>query len=152
MEGIRRYVQERQELILAATLVIVFISIACAVGVVVFLADRHSLLALLGILLMPAALAGSFCVLAYVFFSWIEGRALARELRHRHGPPPGASALWLAKKMGMDMGPVPRVPWFLAALFVFVPLTLLAGAWLGAALTVIFLGSLMPVVYAKFDP
>lgn len=64
VEGIRLYVQERQGPVLAAILVIVFISIACAVGVVVFLADRHSLLALLGILLLPVALAGSFFVLA----------------------------------------------------------------------------------------
>jgi hypothetical protein len=151
VEGIRLYVQERQAMVVAATLVIVLISIACAIGVVVFLADRHSLLALLGILLLPVALAGSFLVLAYVFFSWIEGRALARELGHRHRPPPGASAVWLSKKIGLDMGPFPQVPWFLAALVLFVPLALLAAAWLSAALTVIFLGILMPIVYAKFD-
>ena len=151
VEGLRLYVQERQALVVAATLIIVLMSFACAVGVVVFLADRHSLLALLGILLLPVALAGSFFVLAYVFFSWIEGRALARELGHRHRPPPGASALWLSKKFGLDMGPFPPVPWFLAALFLFVPLALLAAAWLSAALVVILLGILVPVVYAKFD-
>ena len=151
VEGIQLYVQERKGLVVAATFVIVFISIACAVGVVVFLADRHSLLALLGILLMPVALAGSFFVLAYVFFSWIEGRALARELGHRHGPPAGASALWLSKRIGLDLGPLPQVPWFLAALVVFAPLVLLAAAWLSAALTVILVGILMPVFYAKFD-
>lgn len=151
VEGIRLYVQERQGRVVAATLVIVLISIACGVGVVVFLGDRHSLLALLGILLLPVALVGSFFVLAYVFFSWIEGRALARELGHRHRPPPGASALWLSKKFGLDMGPFPPVPWFLAALVLFVPLALLAAAWLSAALVVILLGILMPVLYAKFD-
>ncbi len=151
VEGIRLYVQERLAMVVAATLVIVLISIACAVGVVVFLADRHSLLALLGILLLPVALAGSFFVLAYVFFSWIEGRALVRELGHRHRPPPGASALWISKKFGLDMGPFPPVPWFLAALVLFVPLALLAAAWLNAALVVILLGILMPVLYAKFD-
>ena len=151
VEGIRLYVRERQALVVAATLVIVFMSIACAVGVVVFLADRHSLLALLGILLLPVALAGSFFVLAYVFFSWVEGRVLARELRHRHRPPPGASALWLSKKFGLDMSPFPPVPWLLAVLVLFVPLALLATAWLSAAVTVILLGILMPVLYAKFD-
>ena len=151
VDSIRLYVHERQARVVAATLVIVLMSIACAVGVVVFLADRHSLLALLGILLLPVMLAGSFFVLAYVFFSWIEGRALARELGHRHRPPRGASALWLAKKIGLDMSPFPPVPWFLAMLVLFVPLALLAAAWLSAALTVILLGILMPVVYAKFD-
>lgn len=151
VDGIRLYVHERQALVIAATLVIVLMSIACSVGVVVFLADRNSLLALLGILLLPVVLAGSFFVLAYVFFSWIEGRALARELRHRHRRPRGASALWLSQNIGLDMGPFPPVPWFLAVLVVFVPLALLAEAWLSAALTVILLGIVMPVVYAKFD-
>jgi hypothetical protein len=151
VEGIRFYVHERQTLVVAATLVIVLMSIACAVGVVVFLADRNSLLALLGILLLPVVLAGSFFVLAYVFFSWIEGRALARELGHRHRPPPGALALWLSRKLGLDMSPFPPVPWLLAVLVLFVPLALLATAWLSAALTVILLGVLVPVLYAKFD-
>lgn len=151
VDGIRLYVHERQALVIGTTLVIVLMSIACAVGVVVFLADRNSLLALLGILLLPVVLAGSFFVLAYVFFSWIEGRALARELRHRHRPPPGAIALWLSKKFGLDMSPFPPVPWFLAGIFLVVPLALLAAAWLSAALAVILLGIVMPVVYAKFD-
>lgn len=151
VEGIRHYVYERQVLVVAATLVIVLMSIACAVGVVVFLADLHTLLALLGILLLPIALAGSFCVMAYVFFSWIEGRALARELRYRHRPRPGAAASWLSRKFGLVMGPFPQVPWFLAAFVVFLPLALLAAVWLSAALTVILLGILMPVVYAKLD-
>ena len=49
------------------------------------------------------------------------------------------------------MGPFPPVPWILAALVLFVPLALLAAAWLSAALSVILLGILMPVLYAKFD-
>jgi hypothetical protein len=152
VEGIRLYVHERQTMVVAATLVMVFISFACAIGVVVFLADRHSLLALLGILLLPVALVGSFLVLAYVFFSWIEGRALARELGHRHQPAPGVAGLWLSKKFGLNMGQLPPVPWFLAALVLFVPLAMLAVTWSSAALVVIFLGILMPIVYAKLDP
>ena len=151
VEGIRLYVQERLGMVMVATFAMILISIACAVGVVVFLADRHPLLALLGILMLPVALAGSFFVMAYVFFSWIEGRALARELGHRHRSPPGPTALWFSKKFGLDMGPFPPVPWILAALVLFVPLALLAAAWLSAALSVILLGILMPVLYAKFD-
>jgi hypothetical protein len=151
VEGVRLYVQERQGPVIAAALVIVFISIACAVGVVVFLADRHSLLALLGILLLPVALGGSFSVMAFVFLSWIEGRALARELGHSHRPKHAVPAASLSRKIGLYMGPVPPVPWLLALIFLFVPLALLAAAWLSVALTVILLGILMPVAYAKFD-
>lgn len=151
VDGIRLYVQERQGPLVAATAVIVFMSIACAVGMVVFLADRHSLLALLGILLLPVALAGSSFVLAYVFFSWIEGRALALELGHRHRPQHGAPAAWIRKKFGLDMGTFPPVPWLLAGLFLLAPLAMLAVAWPGAAATVILLGILLPLLYAKLD-
>ena len=152
VEGIRLYVRDRMGRVVLATLVLAFISIACAVGVVAFLADRHSLLTLLGILLLPISLVASFLVLAYVFFSWIEGRALARQLGHRHRPRPGEFALWLSKKYGLDMGPAPPVPWLLATIALFGPLALLATAWWSAALVAIALGIAMPFVYAKFDP
>jgi hypothetical protein len=142
VEGIRFYVQERLALVLAASLVI---------GVIVVLANMHSLLALVGILLMPFALAGSFFVMAYVFFSWIEGRALVRELGNRHRRAPGAAAVWLSNKFGLDMGPRPPVPWFLAVCVLLAPLALLAAVWLSAAVVVILLGILMPVLYAKLD-
>ena len=151
VEGIRLYVNERMRLVVAAAFVIVLISFACAVGVVVFLADRHTLLALLGILLLPVTLAGSLFVQGYVFLSWIEGRALARALGQRHRSAPGAAARWLAKKFGLDMGPFPPVPWVLSAIFLVGPFALLAASWPSAALVVIFLGIVMPVVYAKFD-
>ena len=151
VEGIRFYVQERLALVLAASLVIGLISVACAIGVIVVLANMHSLLALVGILLMPFALAGSFFVMAYVFFSWIEGRALVRELGNRHRRAPGAAAVWLSNKFGLDMGPRPPVPWSLAVCVLFVPLALLAAVWLSAAVVVILLGILMPVLYAKLD-
>jgi hypothetical protein len=151
VDGIQLYVNARGRLVLPAIVLMVLISIACAIGVVVFLADRHAWLALLGILLLPAALVGSLFVQAYVFFSWIEGRALARELGCRHQRAPGPAARWLSTRLGLDMGPYPPVPWLLAVLFLIVPLALLAMTWLTLALVVIFLGIALPVAYAKFD-
>jgi len=151
VDGFRFYVHERMTLLLPAVLAIALISIACAIGVVVFLADHHSLLALVGILLLPVVLAGSFLVQAYVFFSWIEGRALALELRMRHRPAPGPSAKWLMRKFGLDMGPFPPVPWLLAALFVVVPLALLSATWLSFAILAIFIGAVTPITYAKLE-
>jgi hypothetical protein len=152
VDGIRAYVNERMRLVLPALLVMVFVSIACAIGVVVFLADRHTLLTLLGILLLPAMLAGSLFVQVYVFFSWIEGRALARELGHRHQPAPGALARWLSIRFGLDMRPQPPVPWALTIVFLVMPLSLLALTWPSFALLVCLLGLLLPLAYAKFDP
>jgi hypothetical protein len=152
VDSIRGYVNERARLVLPALAGMAFISIACAIGVVVFLADRHTLLTLLGILLLPVVLVGSLFVQAYAFFSWIEGRALARELGRRHQPAPGAAARWLSRKFGLNMGPCPALPWALAMLFLILPVSLLAMTWLSFALLVILLGILLPVAYAKFDP
>jgi hypothetical protein len=152
VDSIRNYVNERARLVLPAALVTAFISIACAIGVVVFLADRHTLLTLLGILLLPVTLAGSLFVQVYVLFSWLEGRALARELAHRHQPVPGVAALWLSRKFGVNMGPFPPVPWGLATVFLIIPLSLLAVTWPSFALVVILLGIVLPVAYAKLDP
>lgn len=55
------------------------------------------------------------------------------------------------KKFGLDLGPFPPVPWLLAVLFLLVPLAMLAAAWLSAAVAVILLGILLPLLYAKFD-
>jgi glucan phosphoethanolaminetransferase (alkaline phosphatase superfamily) len=149
--GIRYYVHERKRLVLGAILLMVLIAIACAIGVVLFLADRHSLLTLLGILLLPVVLVGSFLVQAYVFFSWIEGRALERDLGHRHRPAPGAIATWLSRNLTLDMGPFPPVPWVLAVIFLVLPLAFLAATWLSFALVVVSLCIVMPVVYARVE-
>ena len=150
VDGFRLHVFERRKWVSAALLVMALIGIACAIGVVVFPADHHALLALIGILLLPVALVGSFAVQAYVFFSWLEGRALASALGNRHRAAPGATALWLSRKFGLDMGPFPKVPWVLAAIFLFLPLGLLAASWPSVAAVVILFGIVTPVAFAKF--
>lgn len=151
VESLGRYVQDRAQLVIAATAVMVLIGIGCAMSVVVYLADFHPLLTLVGILLLPVVLIGSLFVQAYVFFSWIEGRALARELGPRHRKAPGATAGRFAAKFGLDFGPRPPVPWVLAAIFLLAPFGLLLLSSPGIALVVLLLGVLLPVVYAKVD-
>jgi hypothetical protein len=151
VESLQLYVQDRKRLLVPATFVLFLIGVGCAISVVVYLADFHALLALLAILLLPIVLIGSLFVLAYVFFSWIEGRALARELGPRHRAAPGAAARWLSDKFGIDIGPAPQVPWVLAAIFLLAPLGLLAASSWAYALAVLLLGVLMPLAYAKFD-
>ena len=150
VDSLGRYVQERAQLLIAAVAAMVLIGIGCALSVVVYLADFHPLLTLLGIVLLPVVLIGSLFVQAYVFFSWIEGRALARELGQRHRRTPGATAALLAK-FNLDMGPIPPVPWALSVIFLLAPFCLLVVSSPGIALIVILLGVLMPVVYAKVD-
>lgn len=151
VEGLGRYVQDRTQVLIGAVAAMVLIGIGCAMSVVVYLADFHPLLTLLGIVLLPVVLIGSLFVQAYVFFSWIEGRALARELGQRHRQARGAAAALLSKKFNLDMGPIPPVPWVLAVIFLLAPFCLLVVSSPALAAMVAVLGVLMPVVYAKID-
>jgi len=146
--------------IIAALLLVV----ALVVFLAAYLAERKELLATAtyraGPFLLPEikyfmplmlAWAVSLFVLFFVFFSWIEGRALAQALGHRAGPPPGPIARWLRKKLRADLGAMPPVPWLPAALLVFLPFALLlAGAPL-AGIAMLLIAVAMPIVYARLD-
>jgi hypothetical protein len=137
-EGFREYLRRRAAFVVPAIALFVMVSIACAAAIVIFLAERHALLALPGMVLAPFVLVGSFFVEAFVFFSWLEGRALAQALGRR-------------SKQDLDFGQLPRVPWVLAALFLVLPLFVLVSVSATAALVLILLAVLIIVAIAKFD-
>jgi hypothetical protein len=137
-EGFREYVRRRAAFVVPAVALFVLISIACAAAMVIFLAERHAMLALPGMVLAPFVLVGSFFVEALVFFSWLEGRALAQALGRRG-------------KKTFDFGQLPRVPWVLAALFLVLPLLVLGAVSATAALVLILLAVLITVAIARFD-
>lgn len=136
--GFRQYVARRLMFVVPAGVLSLLVSIACAAGTVIFLAEVSSLLALPGLLLAPFVLIGSFFVQIYVFFAWLEGRALARALRR-------------TRKSRFDFGELPPVPWLFATIFLAVPLALLATVSGKAALVLIVLVVLTPVLIARFD-
>ncbi len=137
-EGFRLYLRRRFLLVAPALALLALISIACAAATVIFLADRHPLLALPALLLAPFVLAGSLFVQAYVFFSWLESRALAQALGRR-------------KNARFDFGQLPRVPWGLAAVFLVVPLAIVGAISTPTVLVLILLVILVTVLFAKFD-
>jgi hypothetical protein len=137
-EGFRAYLRRRFTLVAPALALFALISIACAAATVIFLADRHPLLALPALVLAPFVLAGSMFVQAYVFFSWLESRALAQALGRR-------------KSSALDFGQIPRVPWGLAAVFLVVPLAILGAISTPTVLVLILLVVLVTVLFAKFD-
>jgi hypothetical protein len=137
-EGFRAYARRRAAFIVPALALFVLVSMACGAATVIFLAEYHPMLALPGMALAPFILAGSFFVQAFVFFSWLEGRALAQ-------------ALGRGGKSALDFGQIPRVPWVLAALFFVLPLLVLAAVSATAALVLILLGVLIIVAIARFD-
>jgi hypothetical protein len=137
-QGFRHYVSTRMPLVIPTGLLFLLISIACAAATVIFLAERHPMLALPGLLLAPLVLVGSLFVQVYVFGSWLENRALARALGHR-------------KNAGIDLGELPPVPWTVAAIFLLAPLALLAVVSAKAALVLIVLAVLIPVLFDRID-
>ena len=138
-QGFRQYLQRRAAFVVPMVALFVLVSVACTAATVIFLADRHALLALPGMMLAPFVLIGSLFVEAFVFFSWLEGRALAQALGRR-------------SKRDFDFGQMPQnVPWVLAALFLVLPLFILASVSFTAALVLILLAVGIVMAIARFD-
>src|SRR5207248_3305174 len=98
------YVSHRKHLVIPALLLILAIALSSTVASVVFAAGTRPLFVLLALILAPVILLGSVFVQAYVFFAWLEGRALARVLAHRPRPARGKVATWVARKLHADLG------------------------------------------------
>ena len=151
VEPFNVYVHERVPGILAALLVMFLISIGCVMGIVTLLPDMHWVFVLPMLFVLPFVLAGSMLTEVYIFFSWIEGRSMEKALGSRYKAARGAIGTWFKRNLRVDLGPFPPVPWFLAALFVLLPLLLLANTWFPAAAAFAALGILMPLIYAFLD-
>lgn len=149
-QGFQAYVLRRIWLVVPIGLLMILTSIGCAAATVLYLGGTRPLLVLLAILLVPFVLVGSLFVQAYVFFSWLESRALAQAL-HRSARPRGPVARWLMQKLGVDMGALPPVPWVLAAIFLLLPLAMLVMLAPKLGLALILLQILAPIVYARLD-
>lgn len=151
LEPFQDYIAANLRLIAPACVLILAAAIACALTPIMLLVGARPGAALAGLLLAPVALAGSLFVLVLVFFSWLEERALAKSLGHRTTGAPGKVARWLRKKLRADLGRAPRIPWLLAALFVLLPLALLAGQAPLVTLVLILALVAAPILYARFE-
>lgn len=143
----RSYVRQRLLLIVPLALLAVAASIACTAASVLYIAGTRSFLLLLAFFLIPVVLFGSLFVQSYVLLGWLEGRALIKAYPRHKRRPPGS----IQRRLGVDMGEAPPVPWLLAAVLLGVPLLLfflLAPAY---ALALIALLIVAPVVYARLD-
>jgi hypothetical protein len=147
--GFRAYVLERLALVVPIGVLMALTSIGCAAATVLYLGGTRPLLVLLAILLVPFVLLGSLFVQAYVFFSWLESRALAQALRRK--APRGPVSAWMFRKLGADMGSLPPVPWVLAVIFLLLPLAMLVAVAPKFGLGLVVLLVLAPIVFARFD-
>jgi hypothetical protein len=150
-DAFRLYVAARMHLVIPAVVAFLLVSIACTAATVVFLVGSRSWLMLPSLVLAPLILIGSLFVQVYVFFSWLELRALARALGHAAKPAAGTLPAWLPKIPVLNSGNMPPVPWGLAAIFLFAPLVILAKlSWL-AALALVVLAAVAPVLCWRLD-
>ena len=143
-DAFRRYVDDRAPLVVAVAVVFLMFSLATTAGAVVSIGGTHSLLVLLMLVLAPFLLAGTFFVLIFVFFSWLETRSLSLMLAKVKKPAPEAG-------MRDIVAALPRIPWVLAALFVLLPLVLLAQLSPAAAILMVFLAAAAPVGYILIE-
>ena len=125
-DAFRHYVEERRPLVFAALVIFSTISLATTSGMVVYIGGTNAMVVLLCLLLAPFVLIGGVLVQGYIFFSWLERRAL------------GSSR-------PLD------VPWTLAFLFVALPFFVLALLSLKLACTLLAVALLTPVAYAMID-
>jgi hypothetical protein len=148
---LKRYLESRRQPLIAAALLCLLISVSCTAAMVVFLAGTKPLLVLMALILAPFVLLGSLFVQAYVFFAWLESRALSHASTHPYKAAPGTPAYWLRKKLKIDLGQAPPVPWALAGIFVFAPLAVLAfvAPKLAAALIVLAIAGVL--LYSRLD-
>ena len=131
----RTYLEQRAWLVAPAAVLIVIASLACALGLVLFVGGTRPLLVLLSLVLAPFVLAASLLVQAYVFVSWLETRALAQALGHRR---PRRRHL-------------PVVQWLLVALFVVAPLAMLCSVAPTIGFMLVALLVAAPFAYARLD-
>lgn len=150
-EMFRHHVTKRMHLVLPAVVLFLAISVACTAATIVFVAGGRSAYVLLAIVFSPFILIGSLFVQLHVFFSWLEGRALARAYPHSKTPAHGPLAAWLAKKLKADLGAAPRIPWGFVAVFLAVPLALLFMVSAKFALALVAAGILLPILYSRLD-
>lgn len=143
-DAFRRYVDDRAPLVISVSVVFLMFSLATTAGTVVSIGGTRSLLVLLMLVLAPFLLAGTFLTLMFVFFSWLENRSLTLSLARVKKPARRADVRAV-------LAALPRVPWLPAALFVGVPLALLASLSPGAAAVMVLLGIAAPATYAFLD-
>ena len=148
--GFRAYIKARINLVLLAAALILLGAIACTAGAVVSLAGARAFLMLFVLLLAPFMLVGNLLVQAFLFFGWLENRAIAQGLKHGLGRE-GPVRRWLRKNLGAEIGTFPPVPWVFAAVFLVLPLLLTAAVAPKVAAGLVAAYAVAIVLFARID-
>jgi hypothetical protein len=141
--GFRKYVKERLPLVVPALAVFLVYSLAVTAGSVITLGGTRSILVLVGLLTAPLVLLGTLFVQVFVFFSWLEERAL-----HPHWTQTLQQSLSGLRKVLAAFSPVMHGA---GAAILLLPLLLLAAIslWIALLMLALVVGTL--VAYAALD-
>jgi hypothetical protein len=148
--GFKVYLRDRMNLVYVMVALFVVVAVVCTAGTVVALAGARAFLMLFALILAPFILIGNLFVQSYVFFGWLENRALAEGLKHqieREGPV----KRWLRKHLRAQMGKFPPVPWILATVFLLLPLLATASVFPKVAIGLAAAYVLAVILFARID-
>ena len=148
--GFKTYLKDRMNLVYVMGALIVLTAVALTAGTIVSLAGARAYLMLFVLLLAPVVLIGSLFVQSFVFFGWLENRALAKGLGHRLEPE-GPVKRWLRKQLHAEMGKFPPMPWLLVAAFLALPLLMTAAVVPTVAAVLVAVYAAAVVLFARFD-
>ena len=143
----RYYVEERMPLVLVAMIVFFVYSLATTAATIVFIGGTHGFLTLLAMVAAPFLLIGSLVVLLFVFFSWLETRAMGKALRR---PAVDLRRIRSLAALRSTAEHLP-VPWAFAAVFLLLPfvVTLLLSAKTAVALVIG--AAIVPALFSILD-
>ncbi|HYL91076.1 MAG TPA: hypothetical protein VEU32_20160 [Burkholderiales bacterium] len=128
-DAFRNHVQGRMNLIVPVLVLCALISLGLSLGILAIM-DHGGVRAFLAVIALPIVLIGSALLQIYLFFSWLELRALRPLLKH---------------------GAVPPIPWIPVGVLLVLPLLLLAIASPKIAALVVLLAVAVPVAYVQLD-
>ena len=135
-DAFRRYVQRHLPLVAAALVVFLTVSAANTAGLVVYFGGTSSLAVLACLLLAPFVLLGSLFLQAFIFFTWLEQRAIDRVS---------------GREPCTIQDHLPRAPWALASFFVAAPFFVLALVSIKVAATLLVVFILTPIAFSLLD-
>jgi len=146
----RRYLRERLRFVIPAVVAFLAFSVATTAGTVITLGGTHSFLVLVGMLAAPLILLGSLFVQVFVFFQWLENRAIAQATHHRARTARQelagtAASLWAVVKV------FPPVVQAIGAALLLVPLAFLWFLSAGVAVLMLVLLLATPPAYSLLD-
>ncbi len=131
-DAFRGHVRDRLNLVVPVVVLCAVVSLCLGLGLLGTI-DHAGFGAFLAIAALPIVLIGSALLQLYLFFSWLELRALRPMLARG------------------SLGKAPPIPWIPVALLLVLPFVLLALASLKTAAVVLLLAIATPFAYAHFD-